>query len=450
MIGIDHSTAGVKIREQFAFTASKAGRAMEAILRQPDADIQGCVLLSTCNRTELYVSVKESAKKTAPNLPALLQNAGQFPVPVTEYASCFTIRKAKEAAKHLFYLTAGLKSRIVGEDQILTQVKDALEKSRQLYCTDTLLEVLFRHAITAAKKVKAKTQFGHADCTAVHCAVAFLKQQGYRFAGKKCLVIGNGRMGKTAAEALRDAGASVTVTVRQYRSGIVEIPKGCARIHYGERYGLLAECDLIISATVSPNLTIQKEPLAQARGSRKKQQVFIDLAVPRDMEEGIAELDGVELYNIDAFQSDVLPKISGTNDTAMQIAGAGDVAAQIAETSDGATQVSGTNDVVSQISGPKDIAEKILEQRLLEFQAWYGCRDLVPRIQQIGSMAADEICWRMGRGLGQVPQQERETINGMLHESARKVIDKMLFTLRDGLPQEELHRCIEALEGMEY
>lgn len=406
MIGIDHSTAGVKIREQFSFTGLQAERAMRKISMQ--TGIRGCVLLSTCNRTELYVSMEPCGM----SLLELLDKVRPFPGPAEAFEPYFSIRRSQEAVQHLFYLTAGLKSRIVGEDQILAQVKEAIKKAREINCTDTLLEVLFRQAITAGKEVKTKALTAHGNVSAVHNALAALKNKGFELKGKNCLVIGNGQMGKLAAETLRDAGAAVTVTVRQYRSGMVEIPKGCGRIHYGERYEQVPFCDLILSATVSPNLTIRKEQLVQARGVHCREQIFIDLAVPRDMEEEIAKIEGVTLYDIDAFQN----------------------------------EAASTEELCAQ----KTAAEQILKQKLAEFKDWYECRDLIPRMQQVGRQAAEEICWRMGRGFGRLSREEQEQLTGIAMESAQKVVDKMLFALRDELKTEELIKCLEVLEGIRY
>lgn len=403
MVGIDHSSAGVKIRELFAFTASQAGRAMEQIKQRPG--VRGCILLSTCNRMELYVSTEQEGLC----LSTLLEECCRLPV--MEYASCFQARDGEDAAMHLMYLAAGLKSRILGEGQILAQIKDALNRARELYCTDPVLEVLFRCAVTAGKEVKAKELFVHTDTSAVHVALAKLRQQGFTLENKNCLVIGNGVMGKTAALALRDAGASVTVTVRQYRSGMVQIPPGCDRIHYGERYERIPECDLVLSATVSPNLTIRKEELARARGAGARKQVFIDLAVPRDMEEEIAQLNGVDLYDIDSFQTDAAS---------------------------------------AQASVQRQEAEKILSQKLAEWNDWCECRDLIPRMQQVGRQASKELCWRMRRVTGSLHEEEQQMLLEALDDSAQKVVDKILYTLRDGLGREELRRCVEVLEQIHY
>lgn len=429
MIGIDHNTASVKIREQFSFTAAQAGRAMEFIKKQPG--VRGCVLLSTCNRVELYVSmagVSDMANQAGQGglgdrqsicrdaepdrdqmLLGLLWEIKQLPGQMEGFRQYFTYRQADQAVGHLFYLASGLKSQIFGEDQILSQVKEAVQKSRELYCTDTLLEVLFRQAVTAGKEVKAKIPAAHADASAAHSAVAGLRRQGYVLEGKRCLVIGNGQMGKAAAMALQEEGAEVTVTVRQYRSGIVEIPKGCSRIHYGERYSVIPQCDFVVSATVSPNLTVRTEELSKARGCGCRPQVYVDLAVPRDIEEGVASLAGATLYDIDSFQS-------GRS--------------------------------LEELGCQRKEAEKILMRRIDEFWDWYECRGIVPRIQKAARLAAEDICWRMGRGIAKLPKEEQGPIGEAVMESSQKAVAKMLFALRDGLPREELYRCMDVLEGI--
>lgn len=172
-------------------------------------------------------------------------------------------REEGEAIEHLFYLTSGLKSQILAEDQIITQVKDALSMARDVYCTDNVLEVLFRMAVTAAKRVKTEVVFSRGNSSVIHQAIQKLREAGYSLDGITCMVIGNGEMGKVAALALAEAGAHVTVTVRQYRSGIVSIPKGCDRINYGERMEFFPSCDLVVSATASPNFTLTKELIQQ-------------------------------------------------------------------------------------------------------------------------------------------------------------------------------------------
>ena len=208
MTGIDHSTAGVKIREQFSFTVLQAERALQKISSQKG--VHGCVLLSTCNRMELYASMETDSG----SLLELFKKVGPFSGLEDPYDTYFKIRRQEEAVRHLFYLTAGLKSRILGEDQILTQVREAVKQSRELYCTDPVLEVLFRQAVTAGKEVKTKAMSGYADMSAVHCALAYIRQKGFSPEGKKCLVIGNGKMGKLAAETLLKLGCARPLFLR--------------------------------------------------------------------------------------------------------------------------------------------------------------------------------------------------------------------------------------------
>ncbi len=401
MTGIDHRTAGIEVRERFAFTKAQAAKAMEYVKMQPD--VNGCILLSTCNRMELWASLRDGVDGNLREMIAALKQAD-----LSDLAPYFTDRQAAEAVTHLFYLTAGLKSQVFCEDQILSQVGDALKNAREIYCTDSFLEVLFRRAVTAAKEVKTTVPAMHGDVSAAHCAIGGMKQKGYDFTGKQCLVIGNGQMGKIAAQALQEEGAAVTVTVRQYKSGRVEIPKNCGRIHYGERYAFLPRCDVIVSATASPNLTIQKEPLAQARGGGCRQQILIDLAVPRDIAKEVSSLDGVFLYDMDDFATD------GESPAWREC---------------------------------KQAAGHLLQQRIQEFWDWQECRQIVPRIQRIGRGTAKEVCWRMGGKLSAFSATEREQIKDMAAQSAEKSVSRLLFALRDHMGREELEHCMDLLEA---
>ena len=250
MIGIDHSMAPVDIRALFAFTRKNAGEAMEKLKEQPGID--GCIILSTCNRLEVWASVDDEAELSLYKELCKLKNIND-----DQYEIYFTKREGHAAVEHLFYLASGLKSQILGEDQILTQVKDALGIAREHFTTDGALEVLFRMAVTAGKKIKTEVPFSHGNPSVIHQAIEMLDRQGYCVQDKVCMVIGNGEMGKVAAQALMEAGADVTVTVRQYRSGMVNIPFGCKRINYGERMDYLPKCDLVVSATASPNFTLR-------------------------------------------------------------------------------------------------------------------------------------------------------------------------------------------------
>lgn len=402
MIGIDYSRAAVDIRAQFSFTKKNAVAAMEHLKEEPG--IAGCIILSTCNRMEIWASTTEDWQGSLYEF--LCREKGKEPA---EYAQYFAERTEEEAVEHLFYLTSGLKSQILAEDQIITQVKDALSLSREAYCTDNVLEVLFRMAVTAAKKVKTKVIFSRGNSSVIHQAIHCPEEKGFSLFGKTCMVIGNGEMGKVAALALREAGAEVTVTVRQYRSGIVNIPKGCERINYGDRGEFLPQCDLVVSATASPNYTLTRELLETV--PPVEHLVLIDLAVPRDIEPSAGELSGITLYDIDSFKIDaVSPKLQQSLEK----------------------------------------AGEILQEQMEDFYNWYGGRDLIPRIQDIKAEAVQDLNLRILKILRKTPMEEkdRENLLQAIDTAAAKVVNKMMFGLKDSLEEKEFLNCVEGLEKL--
>ena len=400
MIGIDHNMAPVDIRALFAFTKKSAGEAMEKI--KSYKGIYGCVILSTCNRLEVWASVDEEEDVCLYDCVCQLKGISD-----DSYRNYFVERKDEEAVEHLFYLTSGLKSQIIGEDQILTQVKDAQNLARENFAVDGVLEVLFRMAVTAGKKIKTEVPFSHGNPSVIHQAIQFLGQKGYSMQDKTCMVIGNGEMGKVAAQALREAGADVTVTIRQYRSGIVSIPAGCKRINYGERMEYIPECDLVVSATASPNFTLRRELFEELELSGKL--ILIDLAVPRDIEPSIGSLEGITLYDMDSFRIEEIPAELQEN---LEAAGA------------------------------------IVREQMDEFFQWLDGRDLIPRIQEIKEEAVNDLNLRIAKILKKTQMDEEDRVNLVqaVDTAAGKVVNKLIFGLRDSLNQEAFLECVAGLE----
>ncbi len=402
MIGIDYNRASVDIRAGFSFTKKNAAAAMERLKREQG--VLGCIILSTCNRMEIWASAQEEWQGSLYEF--LCREKEKVPGEFREY---FVQRTGKEAVEHLFYLASGLKSQILAEDQILTQVKDALALAREAYCTDNVLEVLFRMAVTAAKRVKTELSFSRGNISVIHQALDCLENQGFSLRGKTCMVIGNGEMGKLAALALKEAGADVTVTVRQYRSGIVSIPKGCDRINYGDRMEFLPKCDLVVSATASPNYTLTRQLLEEE--DIPGHMVLIDLAVPRDIEPSAGTLPNVTLYDIDSFKINTLsPKMQASMDK----------------------------------------AGVILAEQQEEFYNWYDGHDLIPRIRDIKKEAVEDLNLRIMKILRKTPMEDadREKLLNAIDTAAAKVVNKMIFGLRDSLEQEAFKNCVEGLEQL--
>ncbi len=400
MAGIDHNRASLDVRSVFSFTKKLMEQAYEDFHALPA--VEGCVIISTCNRMEVWFSVSEEEKLSPVSLVC-----GFFHADPVRYAPFFVERKEQEAVDHLFRLAAGLESRIVGEDQIVTQVGEALAFARSCYATDHCLEVLFRLAVTAGKRIKTETNLSTADHSVIHVALRMLADGGVTVAGRRCLVIGNGMMGRLAAQALLDHGAAVTVTVRQYRSGVVDIPPGCRRISYDERLSVLPDCDFVISATSSPNYTLRYQDLCGMKLGHPIH--MIDLAVPRDMEPEIAALDGFTLYDIDSFHIDL-------HSEKLQI--------NLAR------------------------AEEILWEEQERFNAWYDCREFIPRIQNLKAGAGRDVGDRMNPFFRSVAMQEerKAELRMEVEGAAARMMNHLLFSLRDRLTDSEFRDCLDALE----
>ena len=399
MIGIDHSVAEIDIRTIFSFTKKCTAEALEQ-LKQVKG-VEGCVLLSTCNRMELWVSTNEDFSDDLYELLCRIRE-----VDPGRYRQYFKRREERDAVHHLFRLAGGLESRILGEDQIVTQVKDALAFARENFATDHVLETLFRQAVTAAKKVKTGIALSPSDQSVVHIAIQTLKEQGYIFEGKTCMVIGNGVMGKLAANQIRRQGADVTVTVRQYRSGIVEIPEKCHRIDYGRRMELFGACDYVVSATVSPNYTLTRELVEE---HLQKPVVLIDLAVPRDIDPQVRELEQVTLFDIDCFRDD----------------------ARSEEQKEAIRQ-----------------AEACFAEQMDEFYTWYECVDVIPKIQDIKEKVAMDLELRLQKKLRELPVEEevRVQLREDIESAAIRTMNKLLFGLRDGVERKTFRESLGCLE----
>ncbi len=289
MIGTDYQLANVEKREKFSMTKKECAKVIQRIVEKEG--VLGCVLLSTCNRTELYIS---STGKTS--LP-LIKMFWDIRENLKEEDKAYIVQyEEEEAVRHLYHVCLGLCSQVLGDEQIIGQVGEALQWSRENKGTNQELEVLFRIGMTGAKELKSQIPFFQKNPTLVSKSIQMLKDRGILLQGKKCLVIGNGTMGKLAAVKLLEEGADVTVTVRQYRSGHVEITKGAKIILYGD-------CSVIVSATQSPNYTITKEEVRKVGG--KNPLFFLDLAMPRDIDPKVGELSFAIVYSLDSLEEEV-------------------------------------------------------------------------------------------------------------------------------------------------
>lgn len=287
MSGLDCHRAGVRLRETLAFSKDGVKEMLLWLKDQPG--VAGCVLLSTCNRTEVYLS---GDFESAP-WRLLCRGAKADEQALEPY---FTTRMGEDAAKHLMEVACGLHSQILGEDQIITQVRIAMELAQEMGTLDPGLSSLFRRAVTAGKRAKTEVHLERGvPSLGIRCREVLEKELG-SLEGKKVVVIGNGQMGRLAAEILYDAGATVHVTLRTYRHGETVVPRGCGTVPYEDRLEAIGEADALVSATTSPHYTLTAEQLSSLP---RRPKMAVDLAVPRDIDPECSKL--LTLYDTDSL-----------------------------------------------------------------------------------------------------------------------------------------------------
>lgn len=275
MSGLDCHRASIALRERLAFSQQEARELLLWLRHQPG--VEGCVLLSTCNRTELYLS-----GETDTPWRLLCRGTGVLEAELEPY---FTTRTGTDAARHLMEVACGLHSQILGEDQIITQVRTAMELAQEEKTADPVLAALFRRAVTAGKRARTEVHVARGvPSMGTRCREVLQRELG-DLEGKKVLVIGNGQMGRLAAELLREAGARVQVTLRSYRHGETVVPAGCGTVPYEERIAAMESIDALVSATASPHYTLT---MAQLETVAHPPRVAVDLAVPRDIDPACA------------------------------------------------------------------------------------------------------------------------------------------------------------------
>lgn len=300
LISVSYQYAPLSIRKQFAFSKEIQQQMMETLVLKHE--IEECVLVSTCNRTELYCYGNDHAEQRnvfSVMQEALLSSAGlDNKENVSSYLRFY---EGQKASHHLFQVASGLDSMVIGEDQILGQIKEAHEQARNAGMTGVYLNTLFRYAVTGAKKVKTDTQLSKTSVSTASLAVKAALWELGSLSGKKVMVIGaSGKIGSIVLKNLATVeGTELFATTR--RTNIRHHGAAFVQIPFSERYSYFDQMDVIISATASPHYTITKQKFSEHIRT-KKPRVLVDLAVPMDLEKSIKDMDDVRYYNIDDLE----------------------------------------------------------------------------------------------------------------------------------------------------
>jgi glutamyl-tRNA reductase len=308
VVGLNYRTAPVEVRERFALSDQEMPLALDA-LKQTTSILEG-VIVATCNRTELY-AVVDRAQLCGHYIRAFMEQ--WFKISRKEFNSHLYMYEDNQAVEHLFRVTSGLDSMIIGETQILGQVRDAFLLAQEQKATGTLFNRLFKQAVTVAKRAHTETSIGENAVSVSYAAVELGKRIFGRFDDKKVMIFGAGKMSELTAQHLHSNGAKEVYVVNRTIEKAQELAKkfqGTAMV-MEEAMERLKDTDIVISSTGAEKFVIKREHIEAAMVARKKKPLFlIDIAVPRDIEPSCGDIPNVFLYDIDDLEGIVETNIA--------------------------------------------------------------------------------------------------------------------------------------------
>ena len=306
LVGLSHHVAPVELRERVA-VAPEAAAALAERLAESSGGEAEAVCVSTCNRMELYLATRDAVAAEEQAVAALARLAG---MEHEELLPRLYRLRDEAAVMHLFRVAAGLDSMVPGEGEILGQVRDAFEAAP----TGPILDHVFRQALHAGKKVRSETAIGESPASVSSAAAALAQQVFGDLEGRRVLVIGAGKAGELAARALAARGATIASIANRSaeRGAAVAELVGAVAVPFDRLDAELEQADVVVAATGAPGIVLRREQVAAALRGRKGRPLFlIDIAVPRDLDPGINELDGCYLYDIDDLEAVVAASLAG-------------------------------------------------------------------------------------------------------------------------------------------
>jgi glutamyl-tRNA reductase len=380
LVGTSHHHAPVELRELVALDREEA----RALAAQLAASGHEAVCLSTCNRTELYLAAEDAAQ-------AEHEAVGVLASLEPEVEPALYRLHDRAAAHHLFRVAAGLDSLVPGEGEILGQVRLAHE----IGASGPLLDRVFRQALHAGRKVRTQTAIGESPASVSSAAAALAEQVFGSLAERSILLLGAGKVSEQAARNLRSRGAEIAL-VANSKTGRVEIDEQ------------LASVDVVIASTNAPGLVLEAPAVAGAlRRRRGRRLLFVDLAVPRDLDPAIGDLDGCYLYDIDDLEQIVVETLSGRR-------------------------------------RESERAEAIVAAEAEKFHEWQASLDVVPAIASLRARAEE---------IREAELQKAEALLGRLDESQRRAVEAVTAQIVNKLlhlPTVRMKQAAAAADGVLY
>ena len=403
-IGVNHKTAPVAIREQVAFDPEVLPDALLDLTQQ--RGIREGAILSTCNRTECYCAVTDpaAARETLTTWLARFHD-----LPREDLEPHLYLYDDREAVTHLFRVAGSLDSLVVGEPQILGQLKEAYRRAHNVGSLGPLLNRAFHYAFKVGKRVRSETDIGGQAVSVSYAAVALARQIFGDLSQSRALLIGAGETIQLAGRHLREAGAMRILVANR----TVERAEELAGELEGQALPLdavpetLGEVDMVVSSTGAPGTVVETDWLERAQKRRKRQAMFVvDLAVPRDIPEEAERVSGIYLYTVDNLEAVVEENLKARRQEAER-------------------------------------AEDIVEVMVEEFLRWLRSQEIVPTIKAMRAKAetirAQEL-ERVRRTLGYVPEE----VESALEHFSQALVNKLLHE-----PTLQLRHCSENGNGEE-
>ena len=406
VVGVNHNLAPINVREAVSFTDTKKIEAINILL---DRDIDEIVILSTCNRSEIYIS-GENIQQKVDEVANFYKN--YFGVKDIEQ---YLFKKTNlEAIQHLFDVTAGLDSLVVGEDQILGQVKDAHEFCMKLGATKKVFNKLFRDAVTTSKEIKTITKISQQPLSISYIGVKLLKEKMGTLEGKNALIVGLGKMNLLTLNHLEEENVKNIYIAKRNIEKTKEIENkfdNIIPIEYSDRHKIIQEksIDIVISATSSPHLVIKYDDMPKL----DKKIYIMDIALPRDIDTKLKELDYVELYDIDDLK-----------------------------------EIHDKNDIKRNELAQK--AQEIIKIKIEEFTEWLDLTFIDPTIQSLNSKCIEikeDTLEYIFRKID-LNQREQKIIDKMLGSALKRVIREPIINLKQVKNKGQREEYIKVIEDL--
>ncbi|HWP32576.1 MAG TPA: glutamyl-tRNA reductase [Solirubrobacterales bacterium] len=411
-LGVSHKTAPLDLRERLSLTE---GRAVGALRELTEAGgIHEAAAISTCNRTELYLVVSDPVEAESTALGVLTRQAEIRP---TELLGHLYSLRSGEAVRHLFRVTAGLDSMIVGEAEIQGQVKRAYELALVEGGTGPILNRLFRGALTAGGRAREETGISERNVSIPSVAVDLARRTLGDLAERRVLVVGAGETAELVARALVSRGVTTVFVANRHYDRAIGLAErfGGNAVRFEELPEQLEQADIVVSATNSPHHIVERDELEHVMGVRGgRPLLLVDIAVPRDIEPACREVGGVSLHDIDDVQQIVERNTSGRESEARW-------------------------------------AERILDAEQDRFERWLASLEVVPTVAALRERG-DEIVHRVleenesrWQGLGEA---DRERLSAMAKAIASRLLHEPTLRMKRSAGSDEAYLYVSALREL--